>query len=985
MYCPGYWWKPSSLLFLPNAFLHTLQIDIGFSPLEIGAYGSPVNILVAPDDYKGVARAANDLALDFGRVVGINGSVFRNSTTLSGASRTGQPIIVGTVGTPFIDQLVQTRKLDVSKIKGQWESYVQAVVRNPVKGVSRALVIAGSDRRGTIYGIYDLSERIGVSPWYWWADVPIKTKDAIYLGSGTHIQESPSVKYRGIFINDEWELMKWSEKNFPKSSTGGVFTSSFHEHLFELLLRLKANYLWPAMKKYNAFYRDDPENGSLANEYGIVMGTSHHEPMTRAYYEQQKLMTGNWDWSTNKDNVAQFMQEGVERSKNWETLYTMGMRGDGDRESPTLNSTQLEEIIQRQQEMIKEYVDKPLERIGQTWSLYKEVGKYWEAGMNVSEMVTLMWTDDNFGNLLRVPTADETKRSGGAGVYYHFGYVGDPRSYEWISSNQLVKAWEQMHFAYQRNAREIWIANIQDLKGWEVPTTLFLDMAYDMSSFQTVDSTTKWLKRWASREFGSEVADTVAEIYNIHGRLVMRRKYETLSMSPFAFSTVNYNEAANILQEWEDLLAVTQETYDLLSSETQGSFFELVLHPVLAGKTVMELYITKHLGDLYKSQLRTSTNSLSRLAQQAFTNDAAITSRYHALYNGKWDRVMSGPHIGYITRNFPSRNIMPNTSWISDSDVVDIDILGIAVQGQELDSAEHGETITLRPMDPYMPPTDSRYIDIFTRRNGTVSYKIETNASYISITNQTGTLTAPGTNSDVRPVITVDWDRAPRGRSWVSLNLTHESSGNSTDNSAQSTTNILLPLIKPSITRKLSGHIESNDIISIEAEHYTRAESRRGVSYITLPYYGRTLSGLKLWPVTSASQSAPAGPKLVYSFFSTSDIPRNASLVLLLGGSLDFDPERPMSVAFSIGDDKSTIQTKRVLPNYEPGLLPTDWDTAVIRGGWNVTAEVEVGTGEQRLNLWLLEPGVVLQKIVLDFGGLEESALGPPESRYIKL
>jgi hypothetical protein len=518
----------------------------------------------------------------------------------------------------------------------------------------------------------------------------------------------------------------------------------------------------------------------------------------------------------------------------------------------------------------------------------------------------------------------------------------------------------------------------------EVPMTLFLDMAYDMSSFQTVDSTTKWLKRWASREFGSEVAGTVAEIYNIYGRLVMRRKYETLSMSPFAFSTVNYNEAANILKEWEGLVALTQETYDLLSSETQRSFFELVLHPVLAGKTVMELYITKHLGDLYKSQLRTSTNSLSKLAQQAFTNDAAITSRYHALYNGKWDRVMSGPHIGYITRNFPSRNIMPNTSWIGDSDVADIDMFGIAVQGQELDSAEQGKTITLRPMEPYMPPTDSRYIDIFTRRNGTVTYKIETNASYVSVTDSTGTLTAPGPDSDVRAVITVDWDRAPRSRSWVSLNLTQESSSNSTDNSAQSTTNIILPLIKPSIPRKFTGHVESNKIISIEAEHYTRAESRRGVSYMTLPYYGRTLSGVKLWPVTSPSQSAPGGPKLVYSFFSTSNVRRNASLILFLGGSLDFDPERLMKVAFSIGDDESKVQTNRVLPDYEPGSLPTDWDTAVIRSGWNVTAEVEVGTGEQKLNLWLLEPGVVLQKIVLDFGGLEESALGPPESRYIQ-
>ncbi|KAL2803354.1 hypothetical protein BJX63DRAFT_440187 [Aspergillus granulosus] len=938
--------------------------------------GPPVDILVAPDEHKGVARAANDLALDFGRVVGVNGSVSQNITTLLRArSRHDVPVIVGTVGTSLINELVESRRLDISDIKGQWESYVQAVVRNPVEGIPWALVIAGSDRRGTIYGIYDISETIGVSPWYWWADVPIKSKDAIYLGSQNRVQPSPSVKYRGIFINDEWELMKWSEKNFPKSSSGGVFMSEFHKLLFELLLRLRANYLWPRMKRYNSFYRDDPENGPLADEYGIVMGTSHHEPMTRSYYEQQTLMKGNWDWSLNRENVTQFMEDGVERSRDWETLYTLGMRGDGDRESPTLNSTQLEEIIQRQQGMIENYISKPLEQIGQTWSLYKEVGKYWEAGMEVSELVTLMWTDDNFGNLLRVPLAEETGRIGGAGVYYHFGYVGDPRSYEWISSNQLVKAWEQMHFAYQREAREIWIANIQDLKGWEVPMTFFLDMAYDMSSFKRPDSTTKWLKRWARREFGPDVEDAAAEIYNIHGRLVMRRKYETLSMSPFAFSTVNYDEASKVLTEWEDLLALTQKTYDSLNPNTQGSFFELVLHPVLAGKTVMELYITKHLGDLYKSQLRTSTNNLARISHQAFANDAAITAEYHSIYDGKWDRVMSGPHIGYTSRNFPPRNIMPNTSWISDDDVAEVNILGIAVQGQDHSASLAGETITLRPMDPFMPPAETRYIDIFTQRNGTVNYKVTTNASYVSVTNPIGALTAPGLNSDTRAHISVDWNRAPRGLSWVSLNqLLHRRLSHNQK--------LILPINKTSIPRKFMGHVESNGVISIEAEHHTRAESRNGVSYITLPYYGRTLSGMKLWPVVAPSQIAPAGPKLVYNFFSFSPV-RTARLVLLLGGTLDLDLTRPMKVAFSIGDDSDKIQTKRLLPDYDPGSLPTDWDTAVIRGGWNVTAEVAVGTGAQMLNLWLLEPGVVVQKILLDFGGLEESALGPPESRYI--
>lgn len=354
--------------FLQIVQCQVISFDRGSDMVLAERKGPLVNILVAPDEHKGVARAANDLALDFGRIVGVNGTIHQDITP----NRHGVPVIVGTLGTTFINKLVRDGKLDVSEIEGQWESYIQAVIHNPSAGVSHALVIAGSDRRGTIYGIYDISETIGVSPWYWWADVSIKQKDAIYLSSPQkRVQASPSIKYRGIFINDEWELMKWSEKNFPKSSTGGVFTSEFYKLLYELLLRLKANYLWPGMKQYNSFYLDDPRNAVLANEYGIVMGTSHHEPLTRSYYEQQTLLDGNWDWSLNKENVSEFMEEGVKRSQDWETLYTVGMRGEGDRESPTLDSTQLEEIVEIQQGMIKDHISKPLEEVGQAWSLYK--------------------------------------------------------------------------------------------------------------------------------------------------------------------------------------------------------------------------------------------------------------------------------------------------------------------------------------------------------------------------------------------------------------------------------------------------------------------------------------------------------------------------------------------------------------------------------------------------------------------------------------
>lgn len=501
-------------------------------------------------------------------------------------------------------------------------------------------------------------------------------------------------------------------------------------------------------------------------------------------------------------------------------------------------------------------------------------------------------------------------------------------------------------------------------------------MAYAVSDFQTPESTTAWLKRWARREFGSNTADSVANIYNSHGRLVMRRKYETFSMSPFAFSTVNYDEASTVLKEWEDLLVKTLETYNSLDSDVKGSFFELVLHPVLAGKTVVELYITKHLGDLYKSQQRTSTNRLARQSLQAFNNDAAITAEYHALYNSKWDGVMSGPHIGYTDRYYPPYNILPNISWIEDADVEDVDILGIAAQG--LSVSQNDEPITLRSVNPYLPPAETRYIDIFTRTNGTFTYTVKANASYVSVINPTGTLTAPGNNSDARAIIDVDWEKAPDGLSWVSLTI-HRANSTTKDREAATA---ILPVNKTSVPSGYAGYVESNGVVAIEAAHYSHAESsRNGVTYATIPYYGRTHSGVKLWPVTAPSQTPSTGPRLTYDFYSFSKASK-AQLVLLLGGTLDLDPTRPLKVAYSL--NSGNVDTKRLFPDYESGSLPPDWDTAVIRGGWNLTTEVEVGTGPQSLDIWLLEPGVVVQKVLLDFGGLEDSALGPPESRYVK-
>ncbi|KAL4791925.1 hypothetical protein BDV19DRAFT_392699 [Aspergillus venezuelensis] len=946
----------------------------GANPVLARKDGKPAVIFTAPNEQRGVVRAAHDLALDFGRVMGVNGTVHENGTTALNSTLDRGVVLVGTIGhSTIIDHLAKSGKIDVSNVKGKWESYVQASVEKPLPGISHALVIAGSDKRGTIYGIYDISETMGVSPWYYWSDVPAQEKDMIsLLPQGKRVHGPPSVKHRGIFINDEFSLSEWTEGKFPPSPLGNYFTAEFHKLIFEPFLRCKANYFWPGMKQ-KAFYVDDPENGPLADLYGIIIGTSHHEPMARAYWEQDEYLTGTWDWSENKANVTMFMEEGVQRTRDWETLYTMGMRGDGDRESATLTAPQLEEIISLQQGMIENITDKDLEQVPQTWALYKEVGKYWQAGMEVSDLVTLMWTDDNFGNLLRTPLANETGRRGGAGVYYHFGYVGDPRNYEWINTIQLVKTWEQMHLAYEKGARTIWICNSQDLKPYEVPTAHFLEMAYDMTLFETPDSTTEWLVRWATQQFGASAAVETAEILNVYGRLIVRRKYETLTMDPFAYSKLHYDEALRVMEEWRELAKLAQDTYDSLDNSVKPSFFQLVLHPVLAGGTVVELYIINNLGFLYKSQLRTSTNALAGQVRQSFARDAELTSQYNGLFNSRWNHIIDDAHIGYSGRNPPSSNVMPPLAYVADNS--DVDILGIAIQGQNTSYA--GELLVLRSVDPYMAPGETRYIDIFTRVNGTFSYVIKTNASYVSITNAKGTLSAPGNSSDTRAVISIDWANAPPGTSWATFNILRTENNSTKANSTIKAT-IHLPINHPSIPPSYKGHISSNGAISIEAAHWSTTETKNGTSYIEIPHYGRTLSGVKIWPVTATSLTPATGPKITYNFYSTSSV-ENATLICLLGGSLDHDPTRPLKVAYSLDEEKP--QTKRVFADYLAGEHPIDWDTAAITGGWNVTASLgAVGTGSHRLSLWLLEPGVVLQKVMLDLGGLLGSGLGAPES-----
>lgn len=491
-----------------------------------------------------------------------------------------------------------------------------------------------------------------------------------------------------------------------------------------------------------------------------------------------------------------------------------------------------------------------------------------------------------------------------------------------------------------------------------------------MSKFTSPESTTDWIIRWATREFGASVANATSEILSTYGKLIIRRKYELLSNIPYAYSVANYDEIENVSREWEDLLSLTQKTHDSLDKATQLAYFQLILHPIMAGKVVVDLYNTAALNAWYSRQKRISTNALANKAYTLFAQDAKITDNYHKLNGGKWNHFASQVHIGYSSWQEPAQNIMPSVIYLDKSNVPKAGIMGVSVQGSNK-TAPGDPELTLLSMDPYMPPGDIRYLDIYARDNGTFSYRVTSNETFVSITNPTGTLAAPGNKSDIRCEITVDWDKAPSGLSMVQLGVKRTDDGNVPG------TTVFLPVNKILIPSNFRGHVESNGVISMEVEHYKTAEAINGLSYVTIPHYGRTRSGIKLWPVTADTQTPSSAPKLTYPFYSFSS-PSSAKLMVFLGATLNHDPSKPLKYAFSIdGGETKLVQPIR---DTAMGSLPSGWTDAVTVGGWTSTSTIQLDKGMHELSLWLLEPGVVIQKIVIDIGGFKTSSLGPPES-----
>jgi len=610
--------------------------------------GVTVPLVISENEYTGVLTVAGFLKKDM-QLVGLA----QPEIVIGKISSAKQIILIGTVGhSTLLDEVIERRLIDVSVIKGKWEATLVQEVLNPFPGVEKALVIAGSDKRGTIFGLLSLSRQMGVSPWYWWADVPVKPRETLYVKAGQHVCESPKVKYRGIFLNDEAPALSgWTKEKF------GGFNHQFYSQVFELILRLRGNYLWPAMWG-NAFFDDDPENGRLANELGIVTGTSHHEPLGRAHDEWRRYGSGPWDYGKNPEVLTDFWTKGMQRMKDYETVVSIGMRGDGDQAmSEGTNIALLEKIVKDQRKIIANVTGKKASETPQLWALYKEVQNYYDKGMKVPDDVTLLLCDDNWGNVRKLPELNAPAHPGGYGMYYHFDYVGGPRNYKWVNVSQVQRVWEQMNLSYSHGVDRIWIVNVGDLKPMEYPISFFMDMAWDPTRFSP-QNLLQHTEAWCTEQFGEKFGKESARIINLYTKYNHRVTPELLNAD--TYSLENYNEFEIVRNAYRDLALDAFRLYNLLPTQYKDAFDQLVLFPVNACSNLYEMYYAVAKNRQLAAAKNPEANGWADVVKECFERDSLLTIHYNQhIAGGKWSHLMDQIRIGYSYWQQPMSRKMP--------------------------------------------------------------------------------------------------------------------------------------------------------------------------------------------------------------------------------------------------------------------------------------------------------------------------------------
>ena len=894
-------------------------------------------------------------------------------------------IIIGTLGhNEWIDQMIAKKKLDIEPLKNRWESYLVQLVRNPLPGVDKALVIVGSDRRGAAYGLLSVSRTIGVSPWYWWADAPIIKKDQLHLRVDKYISKEPTVKYRGIFINDEdWGLYRWSRDNFEKEL--GNFGPRTYAKVCELLLRLQANYLCPAMHDASMAFHRIPENRVVADRFAILMGASHCEPLlfnTASEWKRDKM--GEWDYINNKKGVDSVLNVRVKECAPFENVYTLALRGLHDRAMNASNDMgdrkdMLQEALMAQRQMLIDAIGKPGEEIPQAFTPYKEVLDVYDEGLELPDDVTIIWPDDNYGYMKRLSSPKEQKRSGRSGVYYHSSYLGKPHDHLWMNTVSPTLMYEELRKAYDATADRIWLLNAGDIKSCEFAVDYFLTMAFDIDAFnfeRAANYRTEWLCGMLGDQYRNEYQDVVNSFY----KLAFARKPEFMGWgyqwttdkhgrernTDTDFSLTNYREVDNRLSEYRRIGGIVENILNNMSDEKQKAcFYQSLYYPVKGCELLNRMVLDGQRNRWYAIQQRASAKDLKKSAKACYDSLEVITKGYNSLLDGKWNHVMTMKQ-GFAAAYFE----LPK---LRDVELAPTASLGVMAEGEAVLKGLQSFH-SLPCFNTYL--RQSYYVDVFNKGATPLKWKTSVTNDWILVSKKSGE-----TATEERIEVSIDWAKVPAGeRILGTLDIM-------SDRGEKETVYIsVFNPTSPSLAEMDTLFVENNGYVAMDAASFHRKVENDDIKMIVIPNLGFENTAVQLGnPMAKAQRTAGRNtPRLEYDFYTFEQ------------GSVDVYtyvlPTFPISKDRGYaGHEATNVETKYgVCIDEGPVMNPSTssfeyaqiWYESVLKNcRINKTTLHIDKPGKHTVKIICGDAGTVLQKVVLDFGGMKRSYMGPRPTR----
>lgn len=959
-----------------------------------------MRICLEQSAFPGVIRVTEKVAHDVELVSGKKPQILVEKEIPETLESSGEDwtIIAATKGkSSFLKKLEEAGSAELKELEQKRECYawIFPEIKNRTK--SNLLVIAGSDKRGTIYGLFHLSEMLGVSPFVDWCGLMPPKQEKIELREDMAcISKEPSVRYRGFFINDEWPAFgNWCNHNF------GGFNAKAYDHVFELLLRLKGNYLWPAM--WSARFADDGPgllNAELADEYGIIMGMSHHEPCLRQGEEYKYLRGKNsvygdaWNFRTNREGITKFWEDGLKRSGKFENVITVGMRGEADTAIMGKNATLedniqlLRDVLKTQKKLIQEYVNPDLTRVPRMIALYKEVEEFFYGdektkglmGAEELEDVILMLCDDNYGNLRTLPTEEMRKHAGGYGMYYHLDYHGWPVSYEWINSSYLPKIWEQMSMAYDFGVRELWMVNVGDIATQEFPLSFFLDMAYDFDRWgsRALNCTQEYTRKWVRQQFGSveeETQDTIADILEQYTKIIHRRRPEALN--PETYHPVQEKESSRIFEEAEQLLKKLQDVYETIEKtnpQNLSAFIALVYYPAFGTMNLVKMQILAGWNHYYANLGAVCANDYVDEVERCMEQDRKAVEMYHQMDQGRWYGMGMSQHIGF-------------THWNEDECRNPVVMRVIPLKKRSIlvaadGTAQHAEGSpwldnTMKLKDFLNPDCTRASVTLYSRSDLKAEYKVLKKPGWLSVEPMEGWLDGVS-QKKVRLNLTLIKQRLP------------ETNQDTIQDSLEIATpegkcEITVPVYTGNLQDKKNVFVDTMGYLSIEAAHYVNSVpgnyKDRQVKFENLQGYGKTNSAMKAFPSDACTVPGQDAPYLEYQFVLEESGTYEAEFYMQPSNPVTRENQLLYAVRIN---EEMTETVNAVEKDYQVGDQAEKWAEGVLSQIRRQTVSIKCRAGFNTLRVYHVTPGFVLEKIVIYPMGEkpEESYLGPAETYH---